>query len=212
MIKLREFFSECDDCERDQQSRDFTHGEDGNAPMSEGELRAIISNASKLLSTITPQDQLPAWVLAKITIASDNLASVSRYINQMEAEMQQSGPGYGMEEAVVPKNLSKEKRPSNGTSSGATSGNSDVRSPTQTHVTSPTSTKTSTDAYTSGNVTVTGGAGAGANTTVDIHSEPEKYKRLKSPKPGAYQKDPKSNQIDNGVINGAAKQRALQKR
>lgn len=75
-------------------------------------------------------------------------------------------------------------------SSGATSGDSDVRSPTSTEVRSPTSTRTevrsptstetSTDAYTSGNVTVTGGAGDGANTTVHIHSKPENYKRLKS--------------------------------
>ena len=65
--------------------------------------------------------------------------------------------------------------------SGATSGNSDVRSPTSTStdvrsptstdVRSPTSTKTSTDAYTAGNVTVTGGAGSG-DTTVKITQVP----------------------------------------
>ena len=54
------------------------------------------------------------------------------------------------------------------------SGNdSSVRSPTSTSsdVRSPTSTKTATHAYTSGNVTVTGGAGAGANTRVVIHKK-----------------------------------------
>ena len=59
---------------------------------------------------------------------------------------------------------------------------SDVRSPTSTstEVRSPTSTSTevrsptstSTDAYTQGNVTVTGGAGAGAYTTVNIYRLP----------------------------------------
>lgn len=72
-------------------------------------------------------------------------------------------------------------------SSGATSGNSDVRSPTSTEVRSPTSTdvrsptstETSTDAYTSGNITVTGGAGAG-NTEVHIHVPTPEYERLPS--------------------------------
>lgn len=65
--------------------------------------------------------------------------------------------------------------------SGAVSGDSDVRSPTstRTEVRSPTSTDTSTDAYTAGNITVTGGAGAGA-TTVIINKKPEDYERLPS--------------------------------
>ena len=56
----------------------------------------------------------------------------------------------------------------------------EVKSPTSTEVRSPTSTETSTDAYTSGNITVTGGAGAGS-TEVHIHTTPEDYKRLQSP-------------------------------
>lgn len=53
----------------------------------------------------------------------------------------------------------------------------EVRSPTSTStdVRSPTSTSTETDAYTAGNVTVTGGAGEGATTTVTIRgSKPQK--------------------------------------
>jgi hypothetical protein len=54
----------------------------------------------------------------------------------------------------------------------------EVRSPTKT------STETSTDAYTAGNVTVTGGAGSGAHTTVHIHQrklpeDPDGSKRSK---------------------------------
>ena len=100
MIKLKDLISECWECERDREGRDFTHGEDGNAPMADGELRSIASNASKLINMVHPEDQLPAWALAKITIASDNLASVARYIGEEEAEMQEPGPGYSMMEVI----------------------------------------------------------------------------------------------------------------
>ena len=56
--------------------------------------------------------------------------------------------------------------------SGATSGDSEVHSPTSTEVHSPTSTETSTEAYTAGNVTVTGGAGDG-DTIVTITQAPK---------------------------------------
>jgi hypothetical protein len=54
---------------------------------------------------------------------------------------------------------------------GKSKGDSDVRSPTSTDVRSPTSTETSTEAYTAGNVTVTGGAGDG-DTVVRITQAP----------------------------------------
>jgi hypothetical protein len=68
-----------------------------------------------------------------------------------------------------------EAKKSKSDKSGATSGNSDVRSPTSTDVRSPTSTKTSTDAYTAGNVTITGGAGSG-DTAVHITLAPDNTK------------------------------------
>jgi hypothetical protein len=66
-----------------------------------------------------------------------------------------------------------------------TSTSSDVRSPTSTDVRSPTSTSTevrsptstSTDAYTQGNITVTGGAGAGATTSVNVFTHPTKAQK-----------------------------------
>jgi len=103
MIKLKDLLSECWECERDKQGKDFTHGEDGNAPMADGELRSIASNASKLISMVHPEDQLPAWALAKITVASENLASVARYISEMEAEMggeEEPTPGYEVNPAM----------------------------------------------------------------------------------------------------------------
>jgi hypothetical protein len=58
-----------------------------------------------------------------------------------------------------------------------TSTRTEVRSPTSTEVRSPTRTSTSTEAYTAGNVTVTGGAGAGATTSVTI-TNPESGRRI----------------------------------
>lgn len=95
----------------------------------------------------------------------------------------------------------KDEKPS----SGATSGNSDVRSPTSTDVRSPTRTATSTDAYTSGNVTVTGGAGSGATTTVTIKGQGEQkagMNKTKS-KSGATYNDGK--EIDEELIGGQKK-------
>ena len=61
-------------------------------------------------------------------------------------------------------------------------GDSSVRSPTSTstEVRSPTRTATRTEAYTDGNVTVTGGAGRGANTDVTIYSSPARGAKRQS--------------------------------
>lgn len=53
-----------------------------------------------------------------------------------------------------------------------TSTSTEVRSPTSTSTEVRSPTSTSTDAYTQGNVTVTGGAGAGATTSVTIYALP----------------------------------------
>lgn len=53
-----------------------------------------------------------------------------------------------------------------------TSTSTEVRSPTSTSTEVRSPTSTSTDAYTQGNITVTGGAGAGAYTTVNVFRMP----------------------------------------
>lgn len=90
------------------------------------------------------------------------------------------------DKAVAP----KAAEPKSSTSKGAVSGDSDVRSPTSTDVRSPTRTATSTDAYTSGNITVTGGAGAG-DTEVNIKEPGSKQKAMDKTKSksGATYKD-----------------------
>jgi hypothetical protein len=54
-----------------------------------------------------------------------------------------------------------------------TSTSTEVRSPTSTSTEVRSPTSTSTDAYTQGNITVTGGAGAGAYTTVNVYRMPQ---------------------------------------
>ena len=101
MIKLADLIKECGDCER--QGVDYTHGHDHEASMAESELRDLISNASKLQNIIQPGDQLPGWVSAYISLASDYMHSVAEYMIQQQAEMGDQGeeatPGYIVYEA-----------------------------------------------------------------------------------------------------------------
>ena len=94
MIKLREFFSECEEC-----GRDWNHGHDHEASMAHGELKDAISNASKIQNMIGDNDNLPGWVSSYITLASDYLHSVAEYMAGQSQEMtQEPGPGFGLEE------------------------------------------------------------------------------------------------------------------
>ena len=94
MIKLKNLLPECENCERD-----WNHGEDHEASMAHGELKSAISNASKIQSMIGQADNLPGWVSSYITLASDYLSSVADFMAGQSQEMQQPGPGFGMEEA-----------------------------------------------------------------------------------------------------------------
>lgn len=101
MIKLVNLLKECGDCER--QGTDYTHGHDHEASMADGELRNLISNASKLQNMIQPGDELPGWVSSYITLASDYMHSVAEYMAEQGAEMQQepeqATPGYAVYES-----------------------------------------------------------------------------------------------------------------
>ena len=61
--------------------------------------------------------------------------------------------------------------------SGTSSTSTDAHSPTSTSTEVRSPTSTSTEAHTSGNVTVTGGAGAG-NTTVNIHTDAQAAQKM----------------------------------
>ena len=108
MIKLREFFSECEEC-----GRDWNHGHDHEASMAHGELKDTISNASKIQNMIGSNDNLPGWVSSYITLASDYLHSVAEYMAGQSEEMsQEPGPGFNMMEAKPSAGLSKKEKSS----------------------------------------------------------------------------------------------------
>ena len=64
-----------------QQSTDFVHGdEDHEGSMAHAEIRDLISNASKLEQMLKGNPELPGWVSAYITLASDYMDSVTQYL------------------------------------------------------------------------------------------------------------------------------------
>lgn len=55
--------------------------------MAQGELKELQSNVSKLINMLGDNPQLPGWVSAYITLASDYMNSVAQYIsNQSDSE------------------------------------------------------------------------------------------------------------------------------
>lgn len=57
---------------------------DHEGRMARGELRSLIENAKSLYETIGHDDELPGWVSAYITLASDYMHSVSQYLEEEE--------------------------------------------------------------------------------------------------------------------------------
>ncbi len=56
--------------------------EDHESMMAKGELRGMISNASKIYNMIEPGTELPGWVSAYITLANDYIHSVAQYATE----------------------------------------------------------------------------------------------------------------------------------
>jgi hypothetical protein len=59
---------------------DFVQGEDHEGSMAHSEIRSLISNASKLEQVLKGNPELPGWVSAYITLASDYMNSVADYL------------------------------------------------------------------------------------------------------------------------------------
>jgi hypothetical protein len=59
---------------------------DHEASMAKGELRDMITHAAQLYKMIEPGDELPGWVSAYITLASDYIHSVQEYMTEKSAE------------------------------------------------------------------------------------------------------------------------------
>ena len=59
-----------------------TQHHDHEAKMAKSELRDMIMNGAKLYKSIGDQDNLPGWVSAYITLASDYMHSVAAYMEE----------------------------------------------------------------------------------------------------------------------------------
>jgi hypothetical protein len=74
----------CSQCGHEEESGDVwgQPSEDHESTMARGELKSLISNASKIYSIIEPGTELPGWVSAYITLASDYMNSVAQYASE----------------------------------------------------------------------------------------------------------------------------------
>lgn len=64
--------------------------QDHEATMAKGELRDMINNAAKVYQIIEPNQQLPGWVSAYITLASDYMHSIAEYLTEEEIQYSQN--------------------------------------------------------------------------------------------------------------------------
>jgi len=60
--------------------------EDHESTMARGELKDMISNATKIYNMIQPGTELPGWVSAYITLASDYMHSVAEYAAEVTSD------------------------------------------------------------------------------------------------------------------------------
>lgn len=76
---------ECADC--GDESHDWTNGKDHEGSMARGEIKDLIKNAITLHNMLGSNDQLPGWVSAYITLASDYIHSVTEHLAGNTDEM-----------------------------------------------------------------------------------------------------------------------------
>jgi hypothetical protein len=78
---------------------------DHEATMAMGELRSMIKNSITIYKNIKPNQQLPGWVSAYVTLASDYMNSVAQYLVEEEATLGQATNE--LDEAADPKKTLK---------------------------------------------------------------------------------------------------------
>jgi hypothetical protein len=76
---------ECADCDN-KHSQDWTHGHDHEGSMAKSEVENIIKTGTELHNMLGENDQLPGWVSAYITLASDYINSVTQYLASKSPE------------------------------------------------------------------------------------------------------------------------------
>lgn len=59
---------------------------DHEATMAKGELRDMIMNGAKVYKMIQPGTELPGWISAYITLASDYMHSIAEYMTEQNSE------------------------------------------------------------------------------------------------------------------------------
>lgn len=106
MIKLTEFLEsassevkktkkkhvrECAGCDSEQ-TNDWTHGHDHEGSMAKSEVKAMIKNAVQLHNMLGQNDELPGWISAYITLASDYVNSVTQYLINQASEEEEEMP------------------------------------------------------------------------------------------------------------------------
>ena len=64
--------------------------QDHEATMAKSELRDMVNNAAKIYQIIQPNQQLPGWVSAYITLASDYMHSIAEYLTEEEIQYSQN--------------------------------------------------------------------------------------------------------------------------
>jgi hypothetical protein len=67
----------------------IAESEDHEASMAKGELRDMLMHGAKLYNMIEPGEDLPGWVSAYITLASDYIHSVFEYMTEKEVEAEE---------------------------------------------------------------------------------------------------------------------------
>jgi len=75
---------ECAEC--GDESHDWTGGHDHEGSMAKSEVKDMIQNAVKLHKMLGENDELPGWVSAYITLASDYIHSVTEHLSGKESE------------------------------------------------------------------------------------------------------------------------------
>jgi len=67
-------------------AKNLKEEEDHEASMAKSELRDMLMNGAKLYQMIEPGENLPGWVSAYITLASDYIHSITEYMTEKEVE------------------------------------------------------------------------------------------------------------------------------
>ena len=63
---------------------------DHEATMAKSELRDMVNNAAKIYQIVQPNQQLPGWISAYITLASDYMHSIAEYLTEEEIQYSQN--------------------------------------------------------------------------------------------------------------------------